>query len=80
MDVMSSGNEYDSESISIDMLEDIFDRSQSRPIINRREAHYKIRDYFKQRQVERKGALLSMRNMGKGLHKVFKAVVNKLSE
>ena len=42
MDVMSSGDEYDDEPMSTDMLEDICDRSQSCPIINRREAQYKI--------------------------------------
>ena len=60
------------------MLEDIRDVSQSHPIINRRESCYKIRDRFKQRQSERKGELSSTQNMGKGLHKVFKAVVNDI--
>ena len=70
----------DAEPISIDVLEDICDGSQSHPSINRREAHYNISDQFKQRQVEYKGSLLSTQNMGKGLHKVFKAVVNELSQ
>ena len=47
------------------MLEDMSDGSQFHPCINRREAHYKIRGCFKQRQVEWKGTLLSMQNMGK---------------
>ena len=58
MDVMSSGDESDIEPMYTDMLEDICDRSQYHPIINRREARYKIRDGFKQRQVGWKGALL----------------------
>ena len=58
-----------------EIFEDIRDRSQSRPSINRREACYKMSGRFKQRLAEWKGALLSMRNMGKGLHKVFKAVI-----
>ena len=36
--------------------------------------------HFKQVQEEWKGTLLSVQNMGKGLHKVFKAVVNETSE
>ena len=49
---MSSGDESDAELISTDMLEDIRDVSQSHPIINRREALYKIRGHFKQRIAE----------------------------
>ena len=41
----------------------------------RREARSKIRDRIKQIQSEWKGALKATRNMGKGLHKVFKTVV-----
>ena len=62
------------------MLEDIRDGSQYHPIINRRETRYKICDHFKQRKQEWKGELLSTRNMGKGLNKVFKAVVNIISQ
>ena len=47
---MSSGNESDAEAMSIYMLEDICDGSQSRPSINMREARYKIHDHFKQRR------------------------------
>ena len=75
MYTMSSGYGYDA---STDMLEDICDGSQSHPIVNRRESRYKIRDCIKQIQEEWKGALLSTRNMGKGFHKVFKAVVNDI--
>ena len=51
MDTISSGDEYDDEPMSMDMLEDICDSSQSHPSINRREARYKIRDHIKQGQL-----------------------------
>ena len=57
------------------MLEDIRDGSQTHPNVNRRKAHYKIRDSLKQRQSECKGALKATQSMGKGLHKVFSTVV-----
>ena len=38
MDVMDSGNESKDGPMSTEMLEDIRDGSQSRPIVNRREA------------------------------------------
>ena len=47
IDVMSSGYESDAEPISTYMLEDIRDGSQSHPIINRREACYKIQYHIK---------------------------------
>ena len=77
---MSSGDEYDSESMSTDMLEDICDGSQSHPRINMIDECYKIYYCIKQGQAEWKGSLLSKRNMGKVLHKVFKAVVNDISQ
>ena len=60
------------------MLEDISDGSQFHPIINRREAQYKILDCIKQSQAEWKGELSSTQNMDKGLHKVFKAFINDI--
>ena len=62
------------------MLEDICDRIQSHPNINRREAHYKICDRIKQRQSEWKGLLKATQNMGKGLHNVFKTIVKYISQ
>ena len=59
MDTMSSCNEYDAKPMSTDMLEYICNRSQYHPSINSIRARYKIRDHFKQRQVEWKGVLLS---------------------
>ena len=78
--MMSSGDKYDAETMSMYMLEYICYGSQSHPSINRREARYKIHACIKRGQVEWKGALLSTRNMGNGLHKVFKAVVNDISQ
>ena len=52
MDAMDSGYESDHEPIYREMLEDICDRSQSHPNINMREAHYKIYDSIRQRQLE----------------------------
>ena len=75
MDTMDSGDESDHDPVSTEMLEDICDRSQSRPKVNKIEARYKIRDRIKQRQLEWKGALKATQNMGKFLHKVFKTVV-----
>ena len=44
MDATNSGNESDHDLISMEMLEDICDGSQTHPNVNRREARYKIRD------------------------------------
>ena len=46
---MDSGDESDHDLIPMDILEDIHDRSQTHPNINRREARYKIHDCIKQR-------------------------------
>ena len=58
--MMDSGNESDDGIMSTDILEDIHDGSQSHPIMNIREAHYKIRDFIKLSQAEWKVILLSM--------------------
>ena len=57
MENINSGDESDHDLISTEMLEVIRDRSQTHPNVNRREAHYKIRDRIRQRQSEWKGAL-----------------------
>ena len=80
IDVMSSGDESDAEPMYMDMLEDIRVRSQSNPSINRREAHYKTSDCFKQSRPEWKGALLSMQNMGKGLQKLLRLLLMKFQK
>ena len=50
MDAMNSGDESDHDLISTEMLEDIRDESHTHLNVNRREAHYKIRDRIRQRQ------------------------------
>ena len=52
MDTINSGDESDHDLVSTEMLEDIRDGSQTHPNVNRREAHYKIRDRIRQRQLE----------------------------
>ena len=80
MDAMDSGDESDHYLISTEMLEDICDGSQLHLNVNQRESCYKIRDRISRRQSERKGAFKATQNMGKGLHKVFNNVVNKISQ
>ena len=50
MGVMDSGDESDDELMSTEMLKEIRDGGQSYPIVNMKEAHYKIRNCIKQRQ------------------------------
>ena len=57
MDAINSGDESDHDIISMEMLEDIRDRSQNHPKVNRREERYKIRDRIRQRQLEWNGVL-----------------------
>ena len=78
MDAMDSGDESDNDLISMEMLEDICDGSQSHPNVNEREACYKIHDSIRQRHYKWKGALKATQNMGKLLHKLFKTVVKEI--
>ena len=80
MDAINSGDDSDQDQISMEMLEDIHDESQTHPNVNRREAHYKIRDSIRQRKSEWKGALKDTQSTGKGLHKVFSTVVKEISQ
>ena len=77
MENLDSNDDSDHDIISTEMLEDIRDGSQTHPNVNKREACYKIRDHFRQRQSQWKEALKAMRSMGKGLHKVFSTVVKE---
>ena len=70
MNAMDYDDESEHDLISMDMLENIRDYQ--------REAHYKRRDRIKQRQSECKGALKATRNMGNGIHKVFKTVIKDI--
>ena len=80
MENLDSNDESDYDLISTEMLEDIRDRSQTHPNINKREACYKIFDRVRQRQLEWKGTLKATRSMGKGLHKVFSTFVKEISQ
>ena len=80
MDAMNSSDESDHDLISTEMLEDICDRIQTYPNVNRGEECYKIRYRIRQRQSEWKVALKSMQSMEKGLHKVFSTVVKYISQ
>ena len=75
MENLDSNEESDHDLISTEMVEDIRDGSQTHPNVNKMEAHYKIHDRVRQRQLEWKGALKATRSMGNGLHKVFSTVV-----
>ena len=55
--------------ITTKTLEGIRDGNQTRPTVNKREASFKKRDCIKQRQSELKGALKTISNTGKGLHR-----------
>ena len=52
MDAVDSGDHYDDQPMSAEMLEDIRDGSKSHTSINRRDSGYKIRDRIKQIQTE----------------------------
>ena len=80
MDAINSGDESDHDLISTEMLEDIRDRSQTHPNVNRRESYYKIRDRIRQRQSEWKESLKATQSTGKVLHKVFSTVVKDISQ
>ena len=71
----SSGDESDAQPMYTDVLEDIPDGIQSRPIINRIEARYNIRGCIKRGQAEWKGAVFSTQNKGKYVHKSVTSVV-----
>ena len=60
MENLNSGDESDHDLISTEMLQDICDGSQTHPNVNKREAHYKIRDRIRQIQLEWKVLLKDM--------------------
>ena len=77
---LDSVNDSDDEPMFTEMLEDINDKIQSLPNVNRREVRYKICDRIQQGQPEWKGALKATRNMDKVLYKVFKTFVKEISK
>ena len=46
-DAIDSGDEYEDEPMSMEMLEDIPDGGQSHPSVNRTDTRFKIRDSIK---------------------------------
>ena len=61
-------------------LKEIWDGNQINPDINAIYSRLKISDCIKQVQGEYRGAELSTKRMGKGLHKLFNAFVNELKD
>ena len=61
------------------MTLNIWDGIYIHPNIDARYAGLKIRDRIRQTKNEWKGTELPAKNMGKGLYKLFKAVVNELN-
>ena len=59
-------------------LEDIMDRTHVYPIINARYSRLIICDQIRRVKSKRKGADLSAKRVGKGLHEFFKIVVKDL--
>ena len=78
MENLDSNENSDYDLISTEMLEDIRDGTQTHPNVNKREARYKIRDRVRQKESQRRGALKDTRNMGKGLHKLFRTIVKDI--
>ena len=78
IDKSSVDNNSYYKSINTDNLEDIWDGIYVHPNINEKYSRWKIRDHIRQSKYEWKGAELSAKNTGKGLHKLFKTVVNYL--
>ena len=76
IDESSTDDDYDGGYISTNVLEDIRDGNHIHPDINARDYILKIHDPIKQAQSECKGVEISAKVIGKGLHKLFKAVVN----
>ena len=78
MENLDSNENSDHDHISTEMLHEICDGSQTYPNVDKREARWKIRDHIKQKKLEWKGALKAMRDMGKGLHKVFSTIIKEI--
>ena len=55
MENLDSNEQSDHDLISMEMLEDIRDGSQTHPNVNKREARYEIRDRVRQKELQWKG-------------------------
>ena len=75
MENIDEKENFDDNLISTDTLHDIRDGNQTHPKIDKREARLAIRDRFKQKKLQWKGALRATHKMGKGLHKVLSTIV-----
>ena len=80
MENLGKTEKCDEGLITTELLQDIRDRNQTHPEINKREARMAIRDRIKQNNSKWKGALRATHKMGKGLHRVFKAIVSEISQ
>ena len=78
MENLDENEKSNHDLITTETLEDIRDRNQTHPTLNKREASCKICDRIKQRQSEWKGSLKATHKMGKGLHKVFSTIVKEI--
>ena len=81
MENLDSNEQSDHDLISMDILQDIFDGSQTHSNVNKNEARYKICNHIRQRQLECKGALKDTQSMGKGVNYCeisFTTVLNTL--
>ena len=72
-------NNSDEKYISMDDPEDIRDGNYVHPNIHARYSRFKIRDGIRHVHSKWKGAEISSKMMGKGLHSVFKAIVKELN-
>ena len=79
IDWLSTDNADDDISISINTLEDIRYGSQIHQKIKVIGARLNNCERMKQTQNEQKGAEIPEKSTGKGLHKVYKDVVNELN-
>ena len=66
-------------SITTNDIKEIWYGNYVHPEINTRDTRLKIRECIRKIRSEWKGVELSEKRMGKGLHKLFKDVVNELN-
>ena len=65
MENLNSGDESDHDLISTEMLQDIYDGGQTHPNVNKREAHYKIRDLIRKKEIGMERRVKSYAKHGK---------------
>ena len=80
MENIDEKENFDDELISTETLHDIHDGNQTHPSIDKRKACISIRDSIKQKKLQWEGALRATHKMGKGLHRVFSAIVSEISQ